>query len=182
MSTEVSGIPIKENFYNQVFPGLQKKTEERGCRFYSRGTPRTLMSELLDELSVQPRVRSPFGIENDHSVLVGIIVIPKPERKHFGRAWNRFEPPMREKLKRAEQQGFKGKPLSFVVIQVWERERSCVLIPYKDLVSIPKFRETGNFTVLKDDGGGGYFLQKPRHEPKIRLKEHLEQIFDFLSP
>ncbi len=172
-------MPMMENYFDGVFKELRGKTEERGHIFHSKGTPGTTMSELLDVLSVQPGVRHPFGIEGDLSVLVGFIVIPAPERKHSDKAWNRFDQDLRKRITKAEQEGYQGKSLSFVIIQIWEGEKRCVLIPFKELDTIPNFRETGNFTVLKDCSE--FFLQKPSYEPRIRLKDRLEQIFEFLG-
>jgi hypothetical protein len=178
MSTTAYRIPVKENFYNQVLPELRKKTEERGHRFCSQGTPGTSMSELLDELSVQPGVRFPFGIEANLSVLVGFIIIPDENRIHSEIAWNRFDQNLRERIARAERRGSQDKSLSCVIIQIWERERNCVLIPFKELDGILSFRRTGDFRVLKDCGE--FFLKTPRDEPNIRLKDRLDHIFEFL--
>jgi hypothetical protein len=172
-------MPMMERYFDGVFRELRVKTEERGHIFHSKGTPGTTMSELLDVLSVRPRVRHPFGIESDLSMLVGFILIPGPERNLSDRAWNRFDQDLCKRIAKAEQDGCQGKSLSFVIIQIWEREKRCVLIPFKELDTIPNFREKGNFTVLKDCGE--FFLQKPWYEPKIRLKDRLEQIFEFLG-
>jgi hypothetical protein len=172
-------MPMMERYFDGVFRELRGKTEERGHIFHSKGTPGTTMSELLDVLSVQHRVRHPFGIESDLSMLVGFILIPKPERNLSDRALNRFDQDLRKRITKAEQEGYQGKSLSFVIIQIWEGEKRCVLIPFKELDTIPNFRETGNFTVLKDCSE--FFLQKPSYEPRIRLKDRLEQIFEFLG-
>jgi hypothetical protein len=172
-------MPIVENYYDGVFRELRGKTEERGCIFHSKGTPGTRMSELLDALSVRPGVRHPFGIEGDLSMLVGVIVTPKPRRKYSDRAWNRFDKKLRDRIAKAEREGYQDKSLSFVIIQIWERETCCVLIPFRELDEILGFRKTGDFIVLKDCGE--FFLKKPSYEPKIRLKDRLEQIFEFLG-
>ncbi len=137
------------------------------------------MSEFLGVLSIQPGVRHSFGIEGDLSVLVGFIVIPDPKRKYSDKAWNRFDQNLRERIAKAERKGHEDKPLSYIIIQIWEREKRCVLIPFKELDKIPKFRETGNFTVLKDCDE--FFLQMSRDESNTRLKDRLEQIFEFLG-
>ncbi|MBA3964852.1 MAG: hypothetical protein H0X47_03615 [Nitrospirales bacterium] len=167
-----------EKFYNKVLPDLRGKTEERGYLFYSQGTPGTLMAELLDELGVHLGVRFPFGIEAACSVIVGFIVTLEPERKQSEKAWNRFEEVLRKRISKAEREGYKDKSLAFVIIQIWEREKSCVLIPFKELNGIMAFQRKGDFTVLKDCGE--FFLQKPSYEPKIRLKDKLGQIFEYL--
>lgn len=170
---------MMENYFDGVFRELREKTEEREYIFHSKGTPGTPMSELVDELSVQPGVRHSFGIEGNRSVLVGFIIIPDPKRKHSDKAWNRFDQDLRERIAKAEQEGYQGKSLSFVIIQIWEEEKRCVLISFKELDRILAFRQTGDFTVLKDCGE--FFLQKLSYEPKIRLKDRLEQIFEFLG-
>jgi len=170
---------MMENYFDGVFRELRGKTEERGYIFHSKGTPGTSMSELLDEISVQPGERIPFGIEADLSVLVGFIFTPEPKREQCEKAWNRFDQDLRERIAKAEQEGYQSKSLSFVIIQIWEREKRCVLISFKELDRILAFRQTGDFTVLKDCSE--FFLQKPSHEPKIRLKDRLEQIFEFLG-
>ena len=170
---------MMKSYYDGVFSELRGKTEERGYLFHSTGTPGTTMSELLDVFSIQPGVRHSFGIEGDLSMLVGFIIVPDPKREHSEKAWNRFDQNLRERFAKAEQDGYQGKSLSFVIIQIWEGEKCCVLIPCKELNRIRKFRETGDFTVLKDCGE--FFLQMPRDEPNIRLTHRLEKIFEFLE-
>ena len=117
-------------------------------------------------------------MEGEHTAIVGMIVVPEPNRKHFNEAWNRFDPPLPSRLSQIERDGHDGKRLAVVTIQVWERERATVLIPIKDLERTKKYRDTGNFKVLKDCGE--FRLQTARSESEVKLKDRLEQLVTLL--
>jgi len=132
---------MMKSYYDGVFSELRGKTEERGYLFHSTGTPGTTMSELLDVFSIQPGVRHSFGIEGDLSMLVGFIIVPDPKREHSEKAWNRFDQNLRERFAKAEQDGYQGKSLSFVIIQIWEGENVVYLFRVRNSIEFENFEK-----------------------------------------
>jgi hypothetical protein len=166
---------MEHKFYESIIERLQALTKDNGLIFHHESAPRF---EWMQILLVNPGVRRRFAIEGEHSAIVGMIVVPKPGRKHSNEAWNRFDPPLPSRLSKIEREGHDGKRLVVVTVQIWERERTSVLIPVKDLERTRKYRETGNFKVLKDCGR--FRLQTANFESEVRLKDRLDQLLTFL--
>jgi hypothetical protein len=108
-----------------------------------------------------------------------MIVVPEPERDYSDRAWNRFPPPLRRKIEDLERDGYEGKRLSVVIIQVWERERATVLVP-KELQNTKAYRDTGNFSILKNCGEFELQTVKRNGEAEIKLRDRLEELLRLL--
>ncbi|MER3425243.1 MAG: hypothetical protein C4293_20470 [Nitrospiraceae bacterium] len=107
-----------------------------------------------------------------------MILVPNPERKHSDRAWNRIEDSLKERLSRLERNGHSGTKVSCIFLQAWEEEKLTILIPFRDLLRLKTFRDSGDFTVRRE--GLQFFLITPTWEENIKLKSRLEDIFSLL--
>jgi hypothetical protein len=77
-----------------------------------------------------------------------------------------------------ERAGHEGQRISVVIVSLWERERATVLIPRKLLERLNRYRNTGDFRVKKDCGE--FVLETPRDEENYKLKDRLEDIFQYI--
>ena len=111
-------------------------------------------------------------------IVLGIIFVPEPERKHSDVAWNRIDERLRSKLRDLESRGWREKRISLTLIQVWENERRIVLLPLKTLQKVSAFTKTGDFRVKQD--GAMFFLPTPRGEEPIYLSTSLSDLFHSL--
>ena len=134
--------------------------------------------DWMKPLLINPGVKQSFYLEGDKSAMVGMIVVPDPERKQSNKAWNRFDAPLPTHIEKLELDGYEGKRIAVVVIQVWERLRATVLIPARELRRTKTYRDTGTFTVVNN--GGEFRIQTVRYEPEIKLKDKLEYLSSFL--
>lgn len=107
-----------------------------------------------------------------------MVFVPDPSREHSDQAWNRIEPPLREKLLRLEKVGHEGSVISCVLLQVWESDKWTIIIPLKELLRLKTFRDTGDFRMKKDSGD--FVLKTPRWEDNIRLKNRWEELFTLI--
>jgi len=107
-----------------------------------------------------------------------MIVVPEVGREHSTAAWNRIEPPQKYKLQRLEWNGYGGQRVAFVLLQVWEKERSAVVISLQELFKLKVFKDKGNFTVKKE--GREYQLVTPRWDVPLMLRTGIEKVFTLL--
>ena len=163
-------------FYMTVVERLEQVANKASLDLHIAGESSRF--DWMKLLLVNPRVKSRFSVEGETSAIVGMIVVPDPERAHVNEGWNSFDPPDRSTIENLERDGYKGKKVAVVVIQVWERLHATVLIPAKQLRQTKRYRDTGNFRILNN--GGEFRLQAARYEPEIRLKDRLQDLLTFL--
>ena len=162
-----------EPFHGKVLCQLKELAEARGCEFVEGKEEWGLTS------FVRPRKRTFFGIEDKTKgrAILGVILVPTPKREHSDQAWNRIEPPLRDKLLSFET----GSMITCLFLQVWEAERRVVLIPLNELKKLKGFRDTGDFNIKKRDGRE-FFLVTPRWEDNIKLKDSLDGLSILFGP
>jgi len=173
---EVLSMLIPENYYyRKVFAEIKKLSEERGLEFVSQAKEGWELNSF-----VRPRKRTFFGVDDkkNNRAILGVVLVPEPAREYSNLAWNRFEPPLREKLAKFEKNGHEGSVISCVLVQILEAEKRTIVIPLKDLDRVKRFRDTGDFRVKKDSGE--FVLETQRWEDNIRLKNRLEELFTFI--
>jgi hypothetical protein len=166
----------EEPYYSKILGELTRRSREAGFEFLSEAKEDWEVS-----IFVRPGRRIFFGVEEktkNHAIL-GIIVVPDPKREYSDLAWNRIEKPLKEKLLNFETNGHKGEKLSCVFLQVWEANKRCILIPYKQLTRVKRFGDTGDFRVKRD--GAEFFLETPRGEDNIKLSSHLDDLFRLVT-
>ena len=78
---------MDEKFYQSVLERLSALASKSGLAFHPETSPRF---EWMQTILVSPRVRLRFAVEGKSSGIVGMIVVPEPERDYSVRAWNRF--------------------------------------------------------------------------------------------
>jgi hypothetical protein len=163
-------------FYRTVVERLAQLAKK--ARFDVRIAGESSGSDWMKVLVVNPAVRLVFSVEGETSGIVGMIVVPELEKEHINIARNRFNPPLPSNIEILEREGYDGKKLAVVVIQIWERVHATVLIPAKQLRNTKTYRDTGNFRVINN--GGEFRLQAARYEPEIRLKDRLQDLLAFM--
>jgi hypothetical protein len=171
----LSSLDPEDQYYRKVLEEIKKLSEERGLEFVFQAKEGWELNSF-----VQPRKRTFFGIDDKKNkrAILGMILVPEPNRAYSDQAWNRIEPPLREKLSRLEKAGHDGSAITCVLVQVWESDKRTIVIPLKELDRIKRFRDTGDFRVKKD--GGEFLLETPRWEDNIRLKNRLEELVTFI--
>ncbi|WHZ23158.1 MAG: hypothetical protein OJF47_002270 [Nitrospira sp.] len=171
----LSSLEPTDHYYGKVLEEIKRLSEERGVEFVSQAKEGWELANF-----VRPRKRTFFGIEDKKNkrAIVGMLLVPEPTREHSNLAWNRFEPPLREKLAKLEKNGHEGSAISCVLVQIWETEKRAIVIPLKDLDRVKSFRDTGDFRVKKDSGE--FVLETPRWEDNIKLKSRLAELFAFI--
>jgi len=167
--------PPEDRYYRNVLGEIKKLSEERGLEFVSQAKDGWDLNSF-----VQPRKRIFFGIadKGNKRAILGMVFVPDPKREYSDQAWNRFEPPLRERLSRLEKMGHDGSAITCVLVQVWESAKRTIVIPLKELDRVKRFRDTGDFRVKKDSGE--FVLETQRWEDIIRLKNRLEELFTFI--
>ena len=165
----------EDQYYRKVLEEIKRLSEERGLEFIYQAKEGWELSSFA-----QPRRRTFFGIDDKKNkrAILGMALVPEPTRKHSDLAWNRFEPPLREKLSKLQKTGHEGSAIACVLVQIWESDKRTIVIPLKELDRIKRFRDTGDFRVKKDSGE--FVLETPRWEDNIRLKNRLEELFTFI--
>jgi hypothetical protein len=171
----LSSLGPEDKYYRKVLEEIKKLSEERGLDFVSQAKEGWELNSF-----VRPRRRTFFGIDDKKNkrTILGMVLVPEPKREYSDQAWNRVEPPLREKLSKFENTGYEGSAISCVLVQVWESDKRTIVIPLKELDRIKRFRETGDFRVKKDSGE--FVLETPRWEDNVRLKNRLEELFTFI--
>lgn len=176
LSGEYMGLGDPEDqYYKKILDLIKRLSEERGLEFVSQAKEGWELNSF-----VRPRRRTFFGIDDRKSkrAILGMVLVPEPTREYSNLAWNRFEPPLREKLAKLEKNGHEGSAIACVLVQIWESDKRTIVIPLKELDRIKRFRDTGDFRVKKDSGE--FVLETPRWEENIRLKNRVEELFTFI--
>jgi hypothetical protein len=172
----LADLSMRQKYYETVLRKLKKMAEERGYQFCSEAR-----SEWHLDTLAQPGRHVFYGVETDHSSVLGFVMVPEPGRGHSDRAWNRFNANTRgwKVLEQLNDRGWEGKRVAVVFVQVWEDEREEVLIPLKILKRLPGFNRTGDFTV-KRVAIGQYAIVTPSWDDEVFLQVKLEHLFTFL--
>ena len=166
---------MAEKYYDSVLERLKVLSDEHGLDFHPETTERF---EWMLRVLLAPRIRKRFALEGKSSAIVGMILVPEPSRKHDDVAWNRFEKSLRLRIEQIERDGYDGKGLSIVIVQVWERERSTVVLPHRELEKTKRYRDTGNFKIKNDCGE--FFLETAAYEATVKLSNRLEAVLKLL--
>ena len=169
-----------EPYYKTVLPKLKELSTQRRLLFGTLLEDVGLSIDILFDKFGNPGQRFPYYIMDSNSIVLGYVMIPKPDRSYSDRAWNRIDLPQHQGMKKFEKDGFKGREGRIVFLQVWEAERDVVLLPFQILQDLQLFREKGDFTVRKDCGT--YVLMAPKWEDKSKFKLNtgLNEVFRYL--
>ena len=160
-------------YYEQILDRLKSEAERREFKFLPEAPSE--LAWMIEVFQVRPRNRAWYGVESNLAVVLGVIFVPEPERKHHDVAWNRIDEPLRSKLRDLERHGWRDKRASLTLLQVWENERRIVLIPLNSLQKVSGFTKTGDFRVKQD--GAMFYLPTPRGEDPIYLSTSLSDLF-----
>ena len=161
------------HYYEQILERLKSEAEKRDLNFLPEAPSE--LAWIVEVLGVRPRNRTWYGVEGNMAMVLGVIFVPEPERKHNDVAWNRIDEPLRSKLRDLENHGWRDKRISLTLIQVWDNERRIVLIPLNTLQKVSAFTKMGDFRVKQD--GAMYYLPMPRGEDPIYLSTSLSDLF-----
>lgn len=163
-------IVAPPTFYGKVLEQIKKLSADRGLEFVAEAK-----EEWELKTFVQPRRRTFFGIEDKgkNRAILGMVLVPDPAREYSDLAWNRIEEPLRNKLSSFEKNGYEGTVFVCVLMQVWEADKRTILVPLKELERVKRYRDTGDFRIKRD--GGQFFLETPKWEDNIKLKDRLEE-------
>lgn len=170
----IAGMEGHATFSQTVLEELRRLTEEKCLEF---GVEK---QEWELHPYVQPGKRTFFSIEDKKGkrAIIGMILVPNPKRMHSDKAWNRIEEPLRDKLSNFERNGLAGETIKCILVQIWETQRRIVLVPLKELNRVREFRDSGDFHIKEESGE--FFLQTPRWDENIRLKDRLDDLFNYL--
>ena len=162
--------------YKGILRKLKDMAEERG---YSFGPPKSEW-ELDNMPRPRPMQRTSYFIEGSKSGVVGFVFVPDLKRKHRDIGWNQLYDPALSVFRKLEAEGYEGKQVHTVLIQVWPGPFTPI-IPLGILEQTAEFISKGWFHVKNNDRGDFVLMRSLKYEGgNLRLDWRLEDVFKFL--